>query len=224
MIPVADVIPPRTTPWVTLTLVAVNLVTVIIELLMTPEDLREIIYAWGLIPETRSPATFLTSLFLHAGLIQASSNLGALWLFGGNVEDRLGHGRFLLFYVLTGAAGGLAEAIAHAASPFPIVGATGATAGVIGAYFVTFPTSRMLVLVPVLWTLDLIEIPALLVVAFWLLLQAIGADGALVAPMSLGSPPLFAQTCGASVGALAMWLFRRRERMSADWWPVRGRR
>jgi membrane associated rhomboid family serine protease len=223
MIPLADVIPPRTTPWVTRTLVAVNLVIVVVEFLLTPDDLREIIYAWGLIPETRTPGTFVTSLFVHAGLIQALSNLGALWLFGDNVEDRLGHGRFLLFYVLTGAVGGLAEAVAHTASPFPIVGAAGAVAGVIGAYFVTFPTSRVLVLAPVPWAVDVIEIPALFLVAFWLLLQAIGADGALVAPFSLGSPPLFAQIGGALAGALAMWLFRRRDRMSADWWPVNGR-
>ncbi len=217
MIPLSDVIPSRTTPWTTLTLIALNLAIVVGELWLPSDDLREIIYALGVIPESVRPVTLVTSLFLHPGLTHALSNLAALWLFGDNIEDRLGHLRFLAFYLLTGALGALAEALAHASSPFPVIGASSAVAGIVGAYIAMFPRSRTLVLIPVPWDPDIVEIPTLLLVAAWLLLQAIGADGHLTRTITLGQPAIFAQLGGALTGAAAVWLFRRPERMRVEW-------
>jgi membrane associated rhomboid family serine protease len=217
MIPLSDVIPSRTTPWITLTLIAVNLAIVIGELWLPTDDLREIIYALGVIPESLRPVTLVTSLFLHPGLTHALSNLAALWLFGDNIEDRMGHGRFLVFYLLTGAAGALAEALTHSSSPFPLVGASSAVAGIIGAYIAMFPRSRTLVLVPLPWDMDIVEIPTLLLVAGWLLLQSLGADGHLTRAVTIGQPAIVAQLTGALVGAAAVWLFRRPERMTVEW-------
>jgi membrane associated rhomboid family serine protease len=218
MIPVSDVIPSRTTPRITLTLIVINLVTLASELALPADRLREIIYAWGLIPETRSPLTLVSSLFLHAGVVQAVSNISALWIFGPNLEDRMGHGRFLMFYLLVGTVGALAGATAQADSPLPLVGASSAVAGVIGAYFVLFPTSRALILTPVPWTIDLIEVPSLVLAAAWLLLLAIGMDGSFVRSIAAQSPSVVAQVAGALVGALTVWIFRRPERMAVEWW------
>lgn len=218
MIPVSDVIPSRTTPRITLTLIAINLVALATEFALPADGLREIIYAWGLIPETLSPPTLVSSLFLHAGAVQAVSNTGALWIFGPNLEDRMGHGRFLVFYLLVGGVGAWAGATAQAGSPLPLIGASSAVAGVIGAYFVLFPTSRALILTPVPWTIDLIEVPSLVLAAAWLLLLAIGMDGSFVRSVAAQSPSVVAQVAGALTGALTVWIFRRPERMAVEWW------
>jgi membrane associated rhomboid family serine protease len=97
-------------------------------------------------------------------------------------------------------------------------------AGVIGAYFVLFPNSRAFILTPVPWTIDLVEVPSLLLVAAWMLLLAIGADGRLTRTIVMHGPDVFAQVGGALTGAVAVWLFRRRDRMAVEWWAGSGRR
>src|SRR5262245_57763602 len=145
MIPIRDVIPSRTTPWVTLLLIGTNAAVFLYELALSDTALRGFIREFGLVPAHFSWSAATTSMFIHESLLHAGSNLLALWIFGDNVEDQLGHGRYLAFYLLTGYAAGLAEVWASPASTIPLIGASGAIAGVMGAYFVMYPRSRVLV-------------------------------------------------------------------------------
>jgi membrane associated rhomboid family serine protease len=134
------------------------------------------------------------------------SNVGALWIFGASVEDRMGRRRYLGFFLLSSVAAGLLDVVARAGSPEATIGASGAVAAVISAHFVLFPTSRALVLVPLLRSIDLVEVPTLLLVGFWLVFQTAGGAG------------LFVVLGGALTGALFVWMFRQPARETVEWW------
>jgi membrane associated rhomboid family serine protease len=112
-----------------------------------------------------------TATFLHGGWFHLIGNMLYLWVFGDNVEDALGRARFVLFYLLTGLAGGLAHIISDPQSVIPTIGASGAVAGVLGAYFITYPHARVLALVPLLFIVTFIELPAVLFLFLWIALQ-----------------------------------------------------
>ena len=138
MIPLRDVIPSRTAPVVTVTLIGLNILMFVLQMAQGPDG-EAFIRTWGLVPEAFSWVTVFTSMFLHGGLLHLGGNMLYLWIFGDNVEDRLGHGRFLLFYLLCGVAAAVAQAMISPDSRVPMVGASGAIAGVMGAYFVLYP-------------------------------------------------------------------------------------
>jgi membrane associated rhomboid family serine protease len=211
MIPIVDVIRPRKTPWITLALIAATFTGLGAEYWLPFDELRTIIHASGLIPETPRASAVLTSLLLHPGLIAALSNGAALWFFGANVEDRFGRLGFLSLFLIAGAAGSLAELWVHETSPFPVLGTAGSVGGVIAAYFALFPTSRILFLLPLPLhrSYDVVEAPAILLVGLWFLAQAIGAEGAITRGMVLGAPPVPAQLAGALVGGLSVFLLRK---------------
>jgi membrane associated rhomboid family serine protease len=217
MIPIVDVIKPRRTPWGSLSLIGLTVIALGVELGLPPDDLRSIMYAWGLIPEAPRAIAVVSSVFLTAGPLSASAHAVALWFFGPNVEDRFGTVRFLLLYVVGGAVGNLVEGWSHDLSPFPIVGASGSIGAIIGAYFVLFPTSRILFLMLSLrtWSLDAIEAPAVLLVGVWFLLQAIGADSQLTRTFVLDAPPLPGPLAGIVVGLATAFALRTALRM--DW-------
>src|SRR5690606_39084262 len=128
------------------------------------------------------PARFLplvTSMFLHGGWLHALGNLWFLWIFGDNVEDRLGRAGFLAFYLAAGLGAGLVHALAHPASTVPTIGASGAIAGVLGAYLVFYPHARVTTLVPILVFFTFVELPALVVLGLWFLLQLVRGAAAL---------------------------------------------
>jgi membrane associated rhomboid family serine protease len=143
VIPLRDVIPSRTTPFVTVTLIAINTLAFLYELSLG-DLLDRFIFEFGLVPASFSWLAVLTSMFLHGGLLHFGGNMLYLWIFGDNVEDRMGHGRFLVFYLLCGATAALAQTVFDPDSFVPMVGASGAIAGVMGAYFVWFPNARVL--------------------------------------------------------------------------------
>ena len=145
MIPLRDVIPSRTRPVVTVTLLALNVLVFLRQAGLGVEEMERFIGAFGLVPADFSWLAVLTSMFVHGGLMHVAGNMLYLWIFGDNVEDRMGHGRFLAFYLLCGAAAALAQTAAAPDSPVPMVGASGAIAGVMGAYFVLYPKSRVLI-------------------------------------------------------------------------------
>src|SRR5213594_661085 len=146
MIPLRDVIPSRTVPVVTITLIVVNVLVFLYEYSLGP-SLDNFMLTFALIPAGFSWITVFTSMFLHGGLLHVGGNMLYLWIFGDNVEDRMGHGRFLVFYLLCGLAAALAQTIANPDAIVPMVGASGAIAGVMGAYFVLYPRSRILTLI-----------------------------------------------------------------------------
>jgi membrane associated rhomboid family serine protease len=212
MIPLRDVIPSRTTPWVNFLLIGVNVLVFFYELLI-PADLPAFFATWGLVPAHFSWVTATTSMFLHAGWLHIGSNLLSLWIFGDNVEDRLGHGRYLIFYLLAGYAAGAAETWASSQSLVPLVGASGAIAGVMGAYLVKFPRSRIIVLVPIFIFFTTFEIPAPFVLLFWFATQFFSGIGSLATnDYTGGGVAWFAHIGGFLVGMLLIRLFPAKQR------------
>jgi membrane associated rhomboid family serine protease len=217
MIPIRDVIPSRTTPWVNLLLIAVNVAVFLYEVLMPQDEFVAFVYRHGLIPADFNVATATSSMFIHENLIHAGGNLLSLWIFGDNVEDQVGHGRYLVFYLLMGYAAAFAQVWADPHSVLPMIGASGAIAGVMGAYFVMFPHSRVLVLIPIIIFFDVVEIPAIFFLGFWFLLQFIGGLGRLAAP-GVGGVAFWAHLGGFLAGMLLIRWFRRPERQRVEWW------
>jgi len=218
VIPLRDVIPSRTTPWVNLALILLNVLVFIFELTLPSHRLQAFIEVYGLVPAHFSWISAITAMFLHAGWLHLLGNLLSLWIFGDNVEDRMGHGRYLVFYLLTGLVANLAQTWANPGSPVPLVGASGAIAGVMGAYIVLFPRSRVLVLIPIIIFFDIIEVPAIVFLGFWFLLQLLAGVGSLSEQGAVGGVAFWAHAAGFLSGIVGVFLFRRPERTQVDWW------
>jgi len=176
------------------------------------------VFRYGLIPAHFSWVSAVTSMFSHESLFHVGSNMWCLWIFGDNVEDRFGHGRFLLFYLLAGFAAVFAQMWAAPGSTVPLIGASGAIAGVMGAYFVMFPKSRILVLIPLIIFFDVLEVPAVMFLGFWVLLQLLGGVAGLFGPANQGGVAFWAHVGGFLTGLLCVWIFRRPERAQVEWW------
>ncbi|HEX5069546.1 MAG TPA: rhomboid family intramembrane serine protease [Vicinamibacterales bacterium] len=215
MIPLRDVIPSRTTPWVTMGLIAAN-VALFIRQLTFPGGFDESIFEYGLVPAQATWASLLTSMFAHAGWVHIGSNMLCLWIFGDNVEDRMGHVRFLVFYLVAGAAAGLLQMQMQAGGDalIPLVGASGAIAGVMGAYLFLYPHSRIHVLIFFVFFIDVIEVPALIFLGLWFLMQVLGGVGQVAGQ---GGVAFWAHVGGFLTGAAAGLFFRR---TAQDWTPI----
>src|SRR5438270_11673581 len=146
MIPLRDVIPSRTTPYITLTIIVINAIAWFFELSLPREVLPAFLQAYGVVPAEFSVPTLITSMFLHGSWSHVLGNMWYLWIFGDNVEDRFGHGRFVVFYLLCGIAAALGHLAMNPGSVLPTIGASGAIAGVMGAYFIMYPQSKVLTL------------------------------------------------------------------------------
>ena len=149
--------------------------------------------------------TLVTSMFLHAGWLHVTSNMLYLWIFGNNIEDIMGHGRFALFYLLSGLAGAAAQILVNPSAAVPMVGASGAIAGVLGAYLVMFPAARVHTLIFLVVYIRVLEVPALIVLGMWLLLQLINAS-----QTGPGGVAWFAHLGGFLAGLVLIVPFRRR--------------
>ena len=216
MIPLRDIIPSRTTPVVTISLIAVNILVFIYELSLG-RDVDAFTLYYGLVPAAFSWVAVFTSMFLHGGFMHVAGNMLYLWIFGDNVEDRMGHGRFLVFYLLCGVAAALAQTITAPDSVVPMVGASGAIAGVMGAYFVLYPHSRILTLVPLfLFYMRVFEVPAVLFLGIWFVIQFL--SGAASAGMESGGIAVWAHIAGFIAGISGVVVFRRPERQRVEWW------
>jgi membrane associated rhomboid family serine protease len=219
MFPISDVIPSRTTPVVTIGLIALNALAFLYELRLTDAELDQLARGAGVVPVAFSAPDVLTSLFLHGGWLHFLGNMLYLWIFGDNVEDRFGHGRFLLFYLACGTAAAFAHVVIHPVSTVPMIGASGAIAGVMGAYFVLFPQSRVLAAVFIIFIIDIIEIPALFFLGVWFLMQLFSGVGSLVETAE-GGIAFFAHVGGFAAGVLTGALARARARARRDYWSA----
>lgn len=220
MIPLRDVIPSRTTPYVTISLIVVNALVFLYEFSLA-DRVNEFIIAFGLIPAAFSWATVLTSMFLHGGFLHVAGNMLYLWIFGDNVEDRFGHGRFLVFYLLCGTVAALAQTIMSPDSVIPMVGASGAIAGVMGAYFVMYPHSRIVTLLPIFIFIQLIEVPAIFFLGIWFLMQFLSGVGSIATAATrepAGGVAFWAHVAGFVAGLGGVFVFRRPERQRIEWW------
>src|ERR1700716_2598038 len=135
MIPLRDVIPSRTTPYITITIIVLNALAWLFELSLTHEDLNAFLTYYGVVPAYFTFPTLITSMFLHGSWLHVIGNMWYLWIFGDNVEDSLGHGRFIVFYLLCGIVAAFGQILIQPGSTLPTIGASGAIAGVMGAYF-----------------------------------------------------------------------------------------
>lgn len=218
MIPLRDVIPSRTTPVVTVGIIALNALVFLYEWSLPDPQFEVFIGAFGLIPAAFSGTAVLTSMFLHGGWLHFLGNMLYLWIFGDNVEDRMGHGRFLAFYLLCGGLAAIGQVALSPDSVVPMVGASGAIAGVMGAYLVLFPHSRVLTLIPLIVFWEIIELPAVLLLGFWFLMQFFSGVGSLGAANDVGGVAFWAHAAGFLAGAVLVFAFKRPERQRVEWW------
>lgn len=237
MLPIKDDIPSRTVPLVTLALIGLNVVVLLYQISLgidadprAAQAAQAFVTEFGLMPcrLTGSCAaldqfphpvvTIFTSMFLHGGLFHAGGNMLYLWIFGNNVEDALGHGRFIVFYFLSGTAAALAQTLVYPASSIPMVGASGAVSGVLGAYLILFPYARVLVLLIFGFFIRTVHVPAMLVLGFWIVVQFLSGIITVGAPGSRGADTggtaWFAHIGGFLVGIVLVFLMR----------PLRARR
>jgi membrane associated rhomboid family serine protease len=212
MFPVSDVIPSRSTPFVTIGLIAVTSFTFLYLLQLDRGQLYSAAHDWGVVPADLTWLALFTSLFLHDGWIHVGGNMLYLWLFGENVEDAMGHGLFLLFYFAAGAAAALVYAGIDPSAPVPLIGASGAVAAVMGAYFMLYPRSQVLTAIFLVLYLEVIEVPAVFFLGMWLLLQLASGLASLGAETAEGASALMAQGAGFAVGATTGVAIRRRKR------------
>jgi membrane associated rhomboid family serine protease len=232
MFPLRDDIPTRSTPVVTVGLIAANVLVFLYQLSLGAGELgaqasRDLVLEFGVTPcrltgscrdviELPSPyLTIFTSMFLHGGLFHILGNMLYLWIFGNNVEDTLGHGRFLAFYGLSGVAAALAQTAVQPASSIPMIGASGAVSGVLGAYLLLFPHARVLTLVTIGFLIRLVHIPAVVVLGFWIVVQFVNGFvtfGAIAArgETGVGGVAWFAHIGGFLAGIGLLFLLRPR--------------
>jgi membrane associated rhomboid family serine protease len=177
MIPLYDTARSRRVPIINWLIIILNVLVFIYEISLRAPALELLLRSWGLVPAQLAarPETewirILTSMFLHGGWFHLISNMWVLFIFGDNVEDRMGGGRYLTFYLLSGVAAGLLQSFLLSQSREPMIGASGAIAGVLGAYLILFPHARVASLVPIIFIFTIIQIPATLFLLFWFVSQ-----------------------------------------------------
>lgn len=229
MIPIRDSIPSRTVPVVTRALILINALVFFFELALPPQARESLFYLFGVVPARFMhphwaaaqgfPAgaywSLVTYQFLHGGWLHIIGNMWALWIFGDNVEDAMGHGRFAGFYLLCGVLAALTQVLTQPNSTLPSIGASGAIAGVLGAYLLLYPTARIVVLLPILFFPFFFELPAVLYLGFWFLLQLFSGTRALAAPGQVGGIAFWAHVGGFVSGLLLCRVFARRRRQES---------
>ncbi|TAL23758.1 MAG: rhomboid family intramembrane serine protease [Nitrospirae bacterium] len=224
MIPFKDDNPTSIFPFVTIGIIAINILVYIWEI-MSPAGAEFIVYKYGAIPlgllsfERTQPLqlhpalTIFSSMFLHGGLLHVGGNMLYLWIFGNNIEDVLGHFRFLIFYLMAGIAAAYSHAIMASSSTVPMIGASGAVAGVLGAYLILFPRARVHTLIFLVFFVEVVKIPALIVIGFWAIIQLV--NGLLTQGIAAkGGVAWFAHIGGFLTGILTikLWMLGRRVR------------
>ena len=222
MIPLKDDNPTRTFPFVTIIIITVNTFIYVYQLTLGPRAEELFVLRAGAIPYEithfldihpkailQPPLTLFTAMFIHGGLLHVGGNMLYLWIFGDNIEDRLGHFRFFVFYLLTGLIASLAHIIIMPNSTVPMIGASGAIAGVLGAYFLLYPKAHVLTLVFFFFFVDIIKIPALVFLGLWFIFQILSSAAG-------GGIAWYAHIGGFVAGAILVKLFEKKKRKIVD--------
>jgi len=222
MIPIRDDAPRYTTPFVNYSLIALNVLVFLFELALEPHSRSGFLFSFGMVPTNVTAGLhtgaylagllpIFTSMFLHASWLHIIFNMWGLWIFGDNVEDYLGHFRYLMFYLLSGIGASLLHVLFNLGSQVPSVGASGAIAGVMGAYFLLFPSARVLTVVPFFF-LYFTWLPAWLVLGYWFVAQFLsGAATSITTSRQAGGGIAFwAHVGGFLTGVAMIKLFPRR--------------
>ncbi len=230
MIPLKDDVPSRTAPVVTGVLIALNIVAFLYQFSLdvgdagaaaqhTPSAAEMLVYEFGLVPCRLTGAcawdfphpvvTIFTSMFLHGGLLHIGGNMLYLWIFGNNVEDALGHARFAVFYLACGAAAAVTQTMMGPPSRMPMIGASGAVSGVLGAYLLLYPYATVLTLVTFGFFIRFVRVPAIIVLGFWIVVQFV--NGLLSAGLARGEDggiAWFAHIGGFLAGVVLLFVLR----------------
>src|SRR5437870_12239213 len=228
MFPIKDSVPSRSVPVVTRALILINALVFFFELALPQESVEQIFYLFGVVParfthpEWAASVGFpignywpiLTHQFLHGGWLHIIANMWTLWIFGDNVEDRMGSVRFAIFYLICGSIAGLTQLLTNPDSTIPSVGASGAIAGVLGPYLIFLSTARLIVLFPIFLFPFFFEVPAVLYLVLWFLIQLFSGAAALAGPEQVGGIACWAPVGGAVSGMVLCRLFVRRRRPS----------
>ncbi|MBL8153603.1 MAG: rhomboid family intramembrane serine protease [Anaerolineae bacterium] len=217
MLPLYDLNPPRRVPYVTYILIGINAVIFLGQLTLSQRDLTQVFVTQAIVPASASSQPFsvdtildfIRSMFFHGGWAHILGNMLYLWIFGDNVEDRLGKILYVIFYFACGFAAGIAQILIDPGSPIPLVGASGAIAGVLGAYLVLFPGVRVRGLILLGYFSQLTEIPALYVLGFWFVMQLFSGVTSLGVDTQSGGVAFFAHIGGFVFGAALAWIFVR---------------
>jgi membrane associated rhomboid family serine protease len=221
-LPLYDDNPTTITPFVTWTMIALCTLVFLWQASLTPGEEKAVAYALGLVPAVLfgfaelppglavvpPEATLVTSMFLHGGWMHLFGNMLFLWIFGNNIEEALGHGRFLVFYLVCGIAAALGQALSAPAAATPMIGASGAIAGVLGAYLILYPYANVRTFVWVIVFVRLVNVPAWIILGLWFAMQVLGG---LATPQAGGGVAFWAHVAGFVAGIVLLAILRRRD-------------
>jgi membrane associated rhomboid family serine protease len=209
----------RRAPVVTWVLIALNVLVFVYQLTLGEQGLNQFYVDYGIIPREISDGqdlwTLLTSMFLHGGWLHIAGNMLFLWVFGDNVEDVMGHVRYVAFYLLTGVGAGLAQVLANPDSTVPTIGASGAISGLLAAYLVCFPHGRVLTGVFIGFLITTIMLPAWMMIGYWIVLQVISGVASLGPETTAteGGVAWWAHIGGFVAGLVLVWPLRHKDRV-----------
>lgn len=209
MIPLRDSLLSASTPFITMAIILVNSLVFLYELSLDPFSANHFIAAYGLIPAHWGAASLFTSMFLHGGWLHIIGNMWFLWIFGDNVEEILGRAKYLSFYLGCGAFAGLTQVAFSPGSPLPMIGASGAIAGVMGAYMAKFPHARITTLIFIFIFVTVVDLPAVVILIYWFAIQFLSGVGSIAsASTSSGGTAWFAHVGGFLAGYVLIRLVR----------------
>jgi membrane associated rhomboid family serine protease len=226
MIPIRDQIPTRQVPVVNYLLIAANVVVFILMYLAGSQQQDALAYKFALIPanvtaglDAGDISDIFTSMFMHAGLAHIIGNMLYLWIFGDNVEDAMGHVKYLLFYLFGGVVASFAHVLTNPNSQIPTVGASGAIAAVLGAYLVLYPRSRVLTIIPLGFFMRMTTVPASIVLGLWFILQLFSGVLSMGGPEDVGGVAFWAHIGGFLTGVVLAKLLagQRRQEYAVRW-------
>jgi membrane associated rhomboid family serine protease len=213
MFPIRDTQRTYSTPVVTIMLIVVNLLVFLYEISLEPYAQNHFTARWALVPARFHAIDLLTSMFLHGGWMHVLGNMWFLWIFGDNIEDVLGHAKYLVFYILCGVAAGVTHVMLNADSRLPTVGASGAIAGVMGAYLIKFPRNKITTLI-FFGFVFFVDIPAVFMLGYWFLIQVFSGVGSVgYTNVSQGGTAWFAHVGGFLAGMILVRLMAGEDRV-----------
>jgi membrane associated rhomboid family serine protease len=213
MIPLRSSEPHYTAPTATLLVIAANVLVFFYELSMPSYSLNRFIALHGIVPDHLNFSSIITSMFIHGGFLHILGNMWFLWIFGRGIEDLLGHTKFLFFYLACGIAAALAHVLLNFNSTVPTVGASGAIAGVMGAYLVKFPRARIVTLVVIIVFITTVDIPAAFLLLYWFAIQFFNGVGSVgYSQASSGDVAWFAHVGGFIMGIVLILVMPTRQR------------
>jgi membrane associated rhomboid family serine protease len=233
LIPIRDENPTRSFPLVTLSLILTNLAIFFYQFTLGSHALELFLAKYALFPSQITTGiavtplaikpfflSIFTSMFIHGGIIHIAGNMLYLWIFGNNIEDILGHAKFLLFYLTAGVGGAIAHIISSPYSQIPTIGASGAIAGILGAYLILFPYARVLTIVPIFFFIEIIRVPAVILIGFWFILQLFNGFFSLEVAQSAGGIAWFAHIGGFLTGLILIYLIPKRRTPSRRYFGI----